>query len=43
MVAMVQERVSEVNAQAEKFVKEDHFDVASIKEKQASINQRYRR
>ena len=37
----MQERVSDVNAQAEKFVRENHFDVASIREKQERINQRY--
>ena len=38
----VQDRVAEVNLQADKFVRERHFDVVSIKEKQTSINQRYK-
>lgn len=38
-----QDRVSEVNAQVEKFVTEKHFDIVSIQKKQASINQRYTR
>ncbi len=38
-----QERVRDLNAQAEKFVREQHFDSDSIQEKQRSINDRYAR
>ena len=41
VVVCAQDRVSDVNAQAMKFVRENHFDRVSIQEKQASINQRY--
>ena len=40
-LSMLQNRVSDVNAQAEKFMKEDHFDIVNIQQKQAIINQRY--
>jgi spectrin alpha len=40
-IAAHQDRVADVNAQAERFARENHFDVASIREKQERINQRY--
>ncbi|CAI8008734.1 Spectrin alpha chain, non-erythrocytic 1 [Geodia barretti] len=40
-IAAHQDRVADVNAQAERFVRENHFDVVSIGQKQERINQRY--
>ncbi len=40
---LLQDRVRDLNAQAERFVREQHFDSESIQEKQRSIHDRYAR
>ena len=40
---LTQDRLGDLNAQARRFVKEQHFDAGNIQEKQRNINDRYTR
>ena len=40
-ITIMQERLADLNAQAQKFVDEQHFDAESIQEKRDSIADRY--
>ena len=41
--AILQDRITDLNKQARKFVQEQHFDAENIQEKQRLVNDRYQR